>query len=183
MIAKHSVNGQIVGAILGAWTVVVLALKYGTPGWTKLDKICLGGAVLGIVLWQIFSSPTVGMLTSLSVVFLGSFPTFKSAYQDPSKEDKTAWTIYWISCVVAVIAIPAWTPEDAAQPLTFALIESIMMWLLWFRKDTGTRTDHLNYHELRERQLYRDHVDHRPPWQSREDAERQLERSGLRPKR
>jgi hypothetical protein len=44
-------------------------------------------------------------------------------------------------------------------------------------------TAHLNYHELQERQMYRDHVDHRPSWQSREDAERQLERLGFRPKR
>ena len=48
MFFKNAVNGQIIGAVLGAWVVVVLALIYGTRGWTKLDKYCLGGAVLGV---------------------------------------------------------------------------------------------------------------------------------------
>lgn len=133
MLTEHTVNGQIVGAILGAWTVVALAVKYGKPGWTRLDKSCLGGAVLGIALWKVFSNPVLGIMTSLSVVFLGSIPTFASAWKDPSKEDRTAWTIFWISCVFAVIAIPAWTLADAAQPITFFLIESIMMYILYVR--------------------------------------------------
>src|SRR3990167_1688847 len=58
MVAKDAVNGQIIGAVMGVWIVVFLTLKYGTAGWTKLDKFCLAGAVLGIMLWQIFSSPT-----------------------------------------------------------------------------------------------------------------------------
>lgn len=57
-------------------------------------------------------------------------------------------------------------------------------WLsrVFFPRDVEN-TAHLNYHELRERQLYRDYVDHRPSWQSRDDAEKQLENHGLRPKR
>jgi hypothetical protein len=133
MIAEHSVNGQIVGAVLGSWVVVGLSLKYGTPGWTKLDKFCLAGAVLGVVLWQVFSSPMVGMMTSLSVVFLGSFPTFVSAYKNPGKEDKVAWLIYWVSCVLALVAVPTWTLEHATQPLTFFMVESVMVALLWVR--------------------------------------------------
>lgn len=133
MYAEGTVNGQILGAVLGAWTVAVLALKYGTPGWTKLDKFCLVGAVLGIVLWQMFSNPVLGIITSLSVVFLGSIPTFSSAWKDPSREDRTAWTIFWLSCVPAVGAVPQWTLADAAQPVTFFAIESIMMYILYFR--------------------------------------------------
>jgi hypothetical protein len=133
MIAKDTINGQILGAVIGGWVVVIFALKYGIPGWTKLDKFCLGGAILGITLWQIFSNPIFGIMTSLNVVFLGSVPTFVSAWKDPSREDKLAWTIFWLSCVCAVIAIPHWTLEDAAQPITFFAIETIMMYILYFR--------------------------------------------------
>ncbi len=133
MYAKDAVNGQILGAVLGAWVVVGFALKYGTPGWTKLDKFCLCGAVFGIVLWQVFSNPVLGIMTSLGVAFLGSIPTFVSAWKDPGREDKLAWTIFWISCVCAVIAIPQWTLADAGQPITFGVIESIMMYILYIR--------------------------------------------------
>ncbi len=131
MYAEHSVNGQIIGAVLGAWVVVILALKYGTSGWTFLDKFCLIGAILGIILWKTFSNPVLGIVTSLSIVFLGSIPTFVSAWKDKSREDKLAWTIFWISCVFAIIAIPSFTWADASQPIVFFAIESIMMYILY----------------------------------------------------
>jgi len=133
MAAKHSLNGQIVGAVAGGWIIVVLAFKYGIPGWTRLDKFCLGGAVLGITFWAIFNNPVMGLATSVSVVFLGSFPTFASAWRDPSKESKVAWTIFWISCVFAVLAIPQLTIQDAMQPITFLVIESAMMFILFIK--------------------------------------------------
>jgi hypothetical protein len=133
MIAKHSVNGQILGAVVGVWIVIILALKRGTPGWTNLDKLCLVGAALGIVLWQTFNNPVLAIVTSQIVIFLGSIPTFVSAWQDPSRENKLAWTIYWISCILAVFAIPKWTFQDAGQPINFLLIESIMMFILYVR--------------------------------------------------
>jgi len=131
MLAESSLNGQIVGAVAGAWIIAALAMKYGVPGWTRLDKFCLVGAVLGITLWAIFNSPVIGLVTSVSVVFLGSFPTFASAWREPNRESKVAWTIFWISCVVVVMAIPKITFQDAMQPVTFFLIESIMMYLLY----------------------------------------------------
>lgn len=139
MFFKGAVNGQILGAVLGAWVVVALALKYGVSGWTRLDRFCLIGAVLGIALWQVFSDPMLGIATSLCVVFVGSIPTFASAWKDPSKEDKLAWTIFWVSCICAVIAIPQWTLVDAAQPLVFFAVENIMMYILYIRSLTKLR--------------------------------------------
>jgi hypothetical protein len=133
MFAKEAVNGQILGAVVGAWTIAALSVKFGASGWTKLDKLCLAGAVLGVLLWQVFDNPLLGIVTSLSVVFLGSIPTFVSVWRDPSREDKFSWTIFWASCVVAVWAIPSWTIADAGQPLTFFTIEMVMMYILYFR--------------------------------------------------
>ena len=133
MCAKHSLNGQIIGAVAGAWIVVALSVKYGTKGWTWLDEFCLIGAVLGVVLWKAFSNPTLGIVTSNSIVFLGSIPTFVSAFKDPTKEDKLGWTIFWLSCICAVVAIPKFTFDDAFQPIVFLSIETIMMFLLYIR--------------------------------------------------
>jgi hypothetical protein len=133
MYFKDSVNGQIFGAACGAWVVASFAIKYGTAGWTILDKFCLVGAVVGIVLWQFFHDPIFGIMTSLAVVFLGSIPTFVSAWQDPSREDKWAWIIFEISCVCALFGVPKWTLADAAQPITFFVIETVMMFILFVR--------------------------------------------------
>ena len=130
MFFKDAVNGQIVGATAGAWIITALAMKYGSPGWTRLDKLCLCGAVVGVAL-MIFSDPLFGLIISLGVLFIGSIPTFESVWQNPKNENKLAWTMFWLSCVCAVIAIPQWTIEDAAQPITFFAIESVTMYILY----------------------------------------------------
>lgn len=139
MIAENTVNGQIVGAVAGAMIVIGLTMKYGTAGWTRSDIRCLIGAILGITLWLIFKNPNFGILMSCGVAFVGSFPTFISAWEDPSREDKIAWTIFWISCVCAMFAIPHLTLADVAQPVTFFLIETIMMFILYVRKTNPER--------------------------------------------
>lgn len=129
--AKGAVNGQIIGAVIGVTAVAILAMRYGKPGWTIVDKLCLTGAALGIGLWWIFESPLLGILTVLTIIFLGGIPTFVSAFYHPEREDRTAWTILWFSCLTAVLAIPSWTLVDAAQPVSFLASESIMMYLLY----------------------------------------------------
>jgi len=136
MYAEGSLNGHIIGAVIGVWAVVIVAFKYGESGWSGLDKFCLTGAALGIFLWYIFDSPTLGILISLGVTFIAAIPTFVSAWKDPSKEDKTAWAIFFIAASCAIFAIPQITWEDASQPITFWIIESIMIYLLFIRKPT-----------------------------------------------
>lgn len=134
MFATDALNGQIVAAVIGVWAVIILALKYGLPGWTRIDKLCLIGAALGIILWRLTHDPRVGLLTSLVVTFLGSIPTFVSAWQDPGRENRMAWLLFTLSGVVAVIAIPAWSIQDAAQPFTFLAIDAIVLAVVLFRK-------------------------------------------------
>jgi len=133
MWASHTVNGQITGACIGVLIVIGFAWKYGEKGWSKLDQFSLAGAVLGVLLWWAFDNPVMGIVTSCIVASIGSIPTFVSAWKDPSREDKLAWTIFTISCVLALIAIPQWTLADAAQPMTFAVIEFTMMYILYVR--------------------------------------------------
>lgn len=140
MYFKHAVNGQIITAVVGGSVVFVLSLFYGTPGWTKLDKWCLAGAALGVTLWIAFDEPVFGIVISNAVMFIGSFPTFRTAWNDPAKEDKTAWTIFWLSCVAQVCAIPAFTLADATQPITFFAVESTMMYLIFLRKPRWATT-------------------------------------------
>ena len=139
MIAKGATNGQMIGTIIGAYATVGFALKFGKSGWSLLDRCCLGGAALGIVLGVITSNPDVAISISCSVIFLGAIPTFTSAWENPSRENSLAWSLFWYSCLFALAAIPAWTIADALQPITFTVIESIMMVLLFVRPRRNVR--------------------------------------------
>ena len=131
MIAKDSVNFMLIGCIAGGSLVMILALIYGKKGWDWLEKLCLIGAGLGIAMWAITGNPIIGMTISLSVTFLGSVPTLKNTWKDPGSEDKLGWTLFFISCCLALVAVKEWTFASAAQPIVFFTIEGMMMILLY----------------------------------------------------
>ncbi|MEO6077915.1 MAG: hypothetical protein ABIP54_03965, partial [Candidatus Andersenbacteria bacterium] len=112
MFLRHAVNYQILGTVLVIWIVVVLAFRYGKSGWTILDKFCLSATGVGIVL--ILVNPTWSIFLLAITSFIGAFPTFLNAWIDPTKEDKLTWTLYWISCVCTVIAVPVWSISSGA---------------------------------------------------------------------
>ncbi|MEK7650376.1 MAG: hypothetical protein AAB364_00685 [Patescibacteria group bacterium] len=132
MLVKHTAGGLIIGAVTGVWIVFLVTLKYGKPGWSFLDKLCLGIVVMAISLWLIRGDPNWGIVISCGGLIVGAFPTFKSVWEDPSRENFLAWMLFWIAAALGSAAIKKWTLEDATQPLTFLLIESITILILLF---------------------------------------------------
>lgn len=132
MLLKHEANVQIGLAVAVAVTIALLALKYGEPGWTLLDKLCMGAAAVSIP-FCVFGSPETATVICCLAMVIGAFPTFASAWQDPSKEDKLAWTLMWASCIFGFFAIPRWTIAAAVQPIAFLITETVMMFILFVR--------------------------------------------------
>lgn len=133
MYAEKSLNGQIIGAVIGIWVVVFLSLKCGQPGWKKRDKICLGIGIAGLVFWKLSNNPEFGILFSLISMFIAAYPTFKEAWEDPSHEDKFTWIIFSIACVFALIAVPKWTIAHAGLPITAFIIDVPIAAIIYFR--------------------------------------------------
>jgi hypothetical protein len=132
MWSRDAVNGQIVGTIIGGIIILGLALKYGKPGVTPLEEKILFGAGLAVYFWVVFDTPELGILMSGILIVVGAFPTWMSAIEDPTREDKLAWTIMFVSCIFALVAIPRWdTLADTIQPISFTIIETIMMIILY----------------------------------------------------
>ena len=135
MWVKETINGQIAAAVILSWSVVVLAMIFGEKGWTRLDKACLAVASLGVILWLAFNNAVFGIIASQSAIFIGSIPTFRHALKKPAEENKLAWFLYWLSCPPAVYAAMQQASFEAlAQPINFLIIESIMVYLLFFKK-------------------------------------------------
>jgi len=139
MFAKHAVNGQIIASVIGTTFVAILAIKHGEGTWKLADKICLGAAALAILLWKIFDDPTLGIAITLIVLVLGAIPTWINGYKNPDKENRTAWTLYFVSCIFALLAVPKWTVADGAQPIAFFVIETVMVIILYTRPHNSCR--------------------------------------------
>lgn len=134
MLIEHKLNGQILASVAVAIFSLLLAFRYGAPGWTFRDKLCLGGAVVALALWWLSGNPVVGIFVSMSVLVLGAWPMVVETWKDPRSEDPVAWLLYWLSCIAMLIGIREWTLAEASQPIAFTIVETTMTYITWFRR-------------------------------------------------
>lgn len=74
--------------------VVILGWKYGNKKIERLDVFCLIGAVVGLILWQVFNSPAVAVMASIVIDVIGAIPTIIHAWKKPGEE---AWLSFFLS--------------------------------------------------------------------------------------
>jgi hypothetical protein len=152
MYAASALNFTIVGAVCGAWIVTGLAFRFGETNWRKIDLYCLGGSLAGLAVALVFQvlgisfeihvleqtivvkAAKIVLASSMIALLVGSITTFDNAWHEPHEENFTAWAMYLTSCIVSLFAVPMWDFENAAQPITFTVIEAIVVGILLYRR-------------------------------------------------
>lgn len=142
MYLAGTLNPQMVGAALCALVIMILSFKYGKPGWKRLDKYCLGGAGLGIVVLIFkFNDPTWSIVISQSVALIGSFPILQSAWR--GEEHKLTWSIFIFSCILTLASLPVYTLASLVQPVNFTLLGGLILGFLFLKKHPKPQTEPL----------------------------------------
>lgn len=121
--------------VIGPLVVVCLSFRYGVGGWAKLDIACLSGALIGVLLWWYFDSPSIALFMNVAMDFLGLLPTLKKSWLKPQEESRFAWTISALSACINLMALSEWSPDAAIYPLYMFLGNGsvcIILWLRWF---------------------------------------------------
>lgn len=116
----------------------ILSLKYGEGEWSKLDKLCLVGAGISLLLWWFFDSPILALLFILIIDFLGALPTVIKSYSEPEQESCFSWSIFFIANTLNLIALEKWSIALAAYPFYLFYLSSTLTILLWLPKITNT---------------------------------------------
>ena len=125
---------------IGATAIVVLGWKNGDKKLEKLDKICLIGVVVGVLLWQIFNSPTIGTIAMVLIDLLGGIPTTIHAWKKPEEETAISFALFFLGATCTLVAINAWVVTAYAYPLFIALNSLMTTIVIISRKRLKTRT-------------------------------------------
>lgn len=128
------------GFTIGQAAVALVSLRYGTPGWSALDKACLAGAAMGMAAWALSGSAFLALLIAMAVDFIGAIPTIRKALREPDSESRAGWILFGIGNILNVLAIERWTPEIAIFPIYFLLVNGIIL-ALSLRKPKKSRTE------------------------------------------
>lgn len=86
-------------------TVTVLGWRQRQGGVSRLDIVCLLGAVLGIASLAIFKNPLVALAVSVAVDIIAFIPTLVHAWVSPYEESLTCFTLSAIGGTLAVLAV------------------------------------------------------------------------------
>jgi hypothetical protein len=98
-------------------TVFLLSIKYGVGGFTRLDIMCLIGAVAGLYFWWLTDNPLTALYLNIFVDALGFLPTLKKAYLEPKTENKLSWNLSTLSNALNVTALTTWQFKIALFPV------------------------------------------------------------------
>lgn len=116
----------------GPLIISLFAIKYGEGGWDPLDRWCIAGVVVSLLLWWIFNSPLVSLVANLVVDFFALIPTIKKSILDPTGEDRNAWALESTSNILNLFAISSWTFAIASYPIYLVIINWVITFSLWW---------------------------------------------------
>jgi hypothetical protein len=126
---------------IGQAIITFYAFKYGTGKWQLLDKICLAGAAMSLVIWWQSGSPSIALVMNLLMDSIGAIPTVKKAYYDPESEDILFWCFVSSASFLSLLAIETFAWSVAILPLYFFSLNVLILTLLtrpkWSRSIDG----------------------------------------------
>lgn len=118
---------------IGQLVIFLLALKYGTKGWSSFDTLCITGALGGLALWGIFNTPLVALLANIFVDFMGALPTIKKTWKKPQEENCLSWLLFTLTNGTNILALNTWDFGVVILPV-YLFAVSLTVTVLIFRQ-------------------------------------------------
>lgn len=123
---------QIVsGAGSGAWimglgftvcvAITILAFRQGEKTITLSDWVAFGGALLGLILWQLTDNPLLAIIFVILSDLLAFIPTFRKSYHKPHEETFVSWVFSSLKYLLALVAIQSYSLTTVLYPLYLSL--------------------------------------------------------------
>ncbi len=117
--------------VVGPLAIALVSISYGEGGWSRFDRRCLAAAAASAVLWWLFGSPLVALLTNILIDLLGGLPTIRKSWLDPAGEDRAAWLLGFAGTAVNLLAVDRWTFAIAVYPVYTFLFCGLVAALVW----------------------------------------------------
>ncbi|PIR40356.1 MAG: hypothetical protein COV33_00150 [Candidatus Zambryskibacteria bacterium CG10_big_fil_rev_8_21_14_0_10_34_34] len=111
--------------------IALLTIKYGVGGTEKIDIIAFIGALISLILWWIFGTPVVALVTNLAIDFFAAIPTIKKSWHKPDEEDRFAWTLTQIGNLSNLFAIDKIIFAVIIYPIYTFIIDGVITGLLY----------------------------------------------------
>jgi hypothetical protein len=134
--AAHQPNTGLLllGVTICTAAVVLLGIKYGTAKFTWFDALCQLGAVAGLILWLVFNSPSIAIVATVTIDFIGALPTLVHAYKKPGEETWQTFAIGVIAPLFTIASLSSFTIASVLYPAYIAGADGAILAVLVIRR-------------------------------------------------
>jgi hypothetical protein len=134
----------IEGAGAGAWVtgftalicfvISILAVKYGEKQITRIDSLCLFGALVGIVLWLLTDNPLAAVVLITVTDALAFIPTFRKTYHKPEEETLIEYFLASVKFLVGLFALESFNLTTTLYPASLVLMNGAFVVMVLRRR-------------------------------------------------
>ena len=111
--------------------IAILTIKHGEGhSLNLLDKICLIGALAGVILWFFLHSAYLALIINIAVDCLGYITTIRKTLKNPSSESKITWILFLFGSILNVFAIEKFGFSIAFYPVYMLVMDIIVVGIL-----------------------------------------------------
>lgn len=107
---------------LATFSIVIFGWKLGDKKIERVDVICFIGAIIGIILWQVFHSASFAMIVMIIVDLIGGIPTLIHSWKKPEEETWMTFLLSFFAAFLTLLAVEDWQITGFAFPLYLVIM-------------------------------------------------------------
>ena len=105
------------GSAIGFTAVFVASIRHGEGGASRLDRLSLGLASLGVALSIVVDQPMIAVIAVVVAEQLATSLTAAKASRDPSSETAITWFMDGLAGTSAIAAVTHFSPAELLYPI------------------------------------------------------------------
>lgn len=117
-------------------SVVVFGLRHGYVKYGRFDVVCQLGAILGLILWQLFNSPAIGVVASVTIDLIGVLPTLRHSWRKPHEETWSTFALSGVGGIFAILALTHYNVTSLTYAVYIVLVNILISLLILGRQKT-----------------------------------------------
>lgn len=112
--------------LTGNAAVCLLSFWKGSPGFGRLEFVCLAILVMSGAAWAVFDAPVISLAISLLAHFVGGAPTYKAVWRNPRAESAGFWSLFFVASMLSLVADVDEPWQSLIFPTYFVLFDGGM---------------------------------------------------------
>jgi hypothetical protein len=126
--------GYGIAGSLACYSVMFLSLKNGFKNIKKFDTFCLILALISMIIYIGLKNPLLAVIMATATNFIGSLPTLRKTFVDPSSETMSAYLFGGIGVLLSILALQNYTLITSLYLINIILIDTLLVGIMIFKK-------------------------------------------------